>query len=85
MRKLNVDENSCIGCGACISLDPEHFDFNDEGLSSVINEDNIDSEELKTALESCPTGAISISDCDCKENCNCGDECNCNEECDCCK
>lgn len=79
MKKIYLDENSCIGCGACIALDSEHFDFNDEGLSNVINNDNLESEELNTAIESCPTGAISLS------KCNCDNDCSCNSECDCCK
>ena len=93
MKKLNVNEDACIGCGACISIDPEHFDFNEDGLSEVINNENIDTENTINAIESCPTSAISYvesngknehenSDCHC-ENCNCedchcdGDECQC--------
>ena len=51
--------------------------------------DNLESANLKSAMESCPTGAISIGadKCNCCEECtgdeacNCGcEECNCNEE-----
>lgn len=81
MKKIIVNEDACIGCGACISIDPEHFDFNDDGLSEVINNDNIDTENVLNAIESCPTGAISYTDsCD-NEKCNC-DNCEC-ENCDC--
>ena len=51
MKKLTVN-NGCIGCGACIAIDSEHFDFNDEGLSSVISNENLETDELKNAIES---------------------------------
>lgn len=81
MSKIKVNEAACIGCGACISLDSEHFTFSDEGLSEVISNDNLNSEDLKTAIESCPTNAISLENCTC-ENCECNDECHC-ENCEC--
>ncbi len=62
MKKLIIKDGGCIGCGACVSIDPEHFDFNDEGLAVVISQENLDSENLKTAIESCPTNAILIVD-----------------------
>ena len=84
MKKLCVNDN-CIGCGACVSIDPEHFDFNENGLSSVIKNENLESENLQNAMHSCPVNAISISECQCGENCNCGPNCNCDENCNCCK
>ena len=62
MKKLEVNQDSCIGCGACVATDPEHFDFNDEGLSNAISNDNLDSPELNNAMESCPTNAIDIKE-----------------------
>ena len=62
MKKLNVNQESCIGCGACIATDSEHFDFNDNGLSEAISNDNLESENLKNAMESCPTNAISVEE-----------------------
>ena len=57
--KLKVNNDACIGCGACIALDSDHFAFNDDGLSSVISNENIDTESVAQAIESCPTNAIS--------------------------
>lgn len=84
MKKIKVNEDACIGCGACVAIDSEHFAFNDEGLSSVISNNNLESEDLINSIDSCPTSAISITeeDCDCEE-CNCNDECNCDENCEC--
>lgn len=84
LKNIIVDENACIGCGACISIDPEHFTFSDEGLSEVISNENLETEDLQNAIESCPTNAICTNDnannenCHC-ENCNCKD-CECSEE-----
>ena len=73
MKKLVVNEDACISCGACVSIDKEHFAFNDNMVSHAISQDNLDSEAVNSAIESCPTGAISIkedSECEgCCENC----------------
>ena len=34
--KVKVEQEKCIGCGACPSLVPEVFDFNDDGLAHAI-------------------------------------------------
>lgn len=58
--KVKVNEDACIGCGACAAIADEVFEISDEGLSVVIvdevSEDEIDN--TKEAIESCPTGAI---------------------------
>ena len=86
---LKVNQEACIGCGACVALDPEHFAFNDEGLSTPISQENLESETLHNAMDSCPTGAISFTDEEVKveaqddEDCSCDDcdgHCCCHEE-----
>ena len=62
MKKLCVNSVKCIGCGACVGLDPEHFDFNDAGLSEAISQENLDSVDLAGAVEGCPTAAIELTD-----------------------
>ncbi|MBO5414148.1 MAG: ferredoxin [Bacilli bacterium] len=58
--KVRVNEEACIGCGACAAICDEVFEINDEGLSvakvDTVSEDLVDS--AKEAVESCPTGAI---------------------------
>ena len=86
MKKINVNHEACIGCGACVSIDPEHFDFNDDGLSEVISDNDLDSDDLRNAMASCPTNAISFDgNCDCGCDCGCSEtgECNCDESCEC--
>jgi len=94
MKKINVSEERCIGCGACVAIDPEHFEFNDNGKSSAITNENLESENLVNALESCPTSAIEMIEveeetteevCENCENCEneeCEEECNCSD-CEC--
>lgn len=68
MKKLFVNADACIGCGACVAIDSEHFDFNDEGLSQVISDENIESNAVHNAVASCPTSAISyVEDVESKE------------------
>ena len=88
MKKLFVNEEACIGCGACVAIDGAHFDFNEDGLSEVVNNENIDTDEARNAISSCPTNAISYVEsnelCQC-ENCTCedckcdGNECHCED------
>ena len=94
MKKINVIKENCIGCGACVAIDPEHFEFDEEGKSSVITNENIESENLVNAIESCPTCAIETIETEEREQikvetpemseeaiCEC-DECDCTE-CEC--
>ena len=53
---IKVDETKCIGCGACVSIAPENFDFNEAGLSKVVKDET--NETVKQAIDACPVGAI---------------------------
>ena len=58
--KLKVNKEKCIGCGQCVSICDEAFDFDDDNLAKVVV-DTIPKdkeEDATTAMESCPTGAI---------------------------
>lgn len=67
MKKIIVDQDKCIGCGACVGCEPNVFDFNDDGFAEAKN-DNFDkltdeSKELvESAINGCPTEAISIEE-----------------------
>lgn len=58
--KVKVEQEKCIGCGACPSLVPEVFDFNDDGLAHTIVDIVPEGLEAQTkeALENCPVEAI---------------------------
>lgn len=58
--KLKVNKDKCIGCGQCVSICDEVFDFDDDNLAKVIVSaipENTE-EEANVAKDSCPTGAI---------------------------
>lgn len=57
---IKLDQEKCIGCGACVAIASNNFDFNDDGLSEVKN--NEITEETKDAVDSCPVSAISIEE-----------------------
>ena len=58
--KVKVNQDACIGCGACTSIAEELFKINDAGLSEAkVEEVAADLVEKATeAIDSCPTGAI---------------------------
>ena len=71
--QFKVDQDACIGCGACASICDEVFEINDEGLSEVKVEENKEKEEfvsvkeelqdeVRDAADSCPTGAIEVEE-----------------------
>jgi len=58
MEKVIVDDSKCIGCGACIGIAPDSFDFNDDGLSQIV--DSKVTDDVRSAVDACPVEAISI-------------------------
>ena len=58
--KVQINKDVCIGCGSCVSIDPETFEFNDDGIAEVKTEEV--SEGAKEAAEACPVEAISIEE-----------------------
>ncbi len=60
--KVLVDQEACIGCGACAGTCPEVFQLGDNGKSEVyVSEIKPEWEEkVKSAVYGCPMEAISI-------------------------
>ena len=60
MKDIEINKEKCLGCGMCVGINSDVFEFDDDGLAKVnkdkINEDN--EEEVKEAINSCPVGAI---------------------------
>lgn len=59
MEEVKVDQNICIGCGACFGSYPDCFEMDDNGLAKEkenLNEEQL--EEAKEAIDICPVGAI---------------------------
>lgn len=59
--KVQVDPDVCIACGACISLAPDVYDWDDNGKAKAINGGEVSEDKengAREGLESCPTEAI---------------------------
>ncbi len=80
MKKIIVNEPLCMGCGACVAIDPDHFEFSSNGLASVKSNENLESNNLANAIDACPSEAIAFEDCSCEAGCQCQEDCNCQEE-----
>jgi ferredoxin len=59
-RELRVDRTLCMGSGQCCWYAPNTFDQDDETIAIVIDPQGDLEEAIKTAVGSCPTGALSI-------------------------
>ena len=57
---VEVNKEKCLGCGMCVGINSDVFDFGDDGLAEAnndkINDDNKD--DVENAVNSCPVGAI---------------------------
>jgi len=56
-NKIQVDQELCIGCGACVNLCPDIFELDDNGKSQVIGDECKDC-TIGMIIDSCPVGAI---------------------------
>jgi ferredoxin len=57
-REVFVDKDVCIGCGLCVSLVPEVFRLDDDGVSEVYNQVGAAEEGIQEAIDSCPVNCI---------------------------
>ncbi|MFP4400709.1 MAG: ferredoxin, partial [Candidatus Woesearchaeota archaeon] len=55
--KIEVDEATCIGCGACAATAPDLFEMSGDNKAKAISTET-DSESAKAAAEACPVDAI---------------------------
>ena len=72
MKKVVINKDKCLGCGMCVGIESDVFDFDDDGLAKV-NNDNINDdnkENVNNAIDSCPVAAIEVVDENNKENVN---------------
>ena len=56
---VKVDQDKCIGCGACVAICPEVFELGEDGKSHVKNPEG-KCDDLQSAVDSCPVDAISL-------------------------
>lgn len=59
MNKVEVDQETCIGCGLCTQICPEVFSINSNGKSESIAEvEEQEKTNVDEAINSCPVEAI---------------------------
>lgn len=60
--KVKVDQEKCIGCGLCVNLCPDVFEFDAGNKSKVKEGADFEKNEkcVKEAGQSCPVAAIEI-------------------------
>lgn len=63
MMKVKVDEETCIGCEACVDTCPDVFEMVDDKARVKVNEVPAGAiESCRDAAENCPVEAIQIED-----------------------
>lgn len=62
--KVTVDREVCAGLGECESLAPSIFEVQRDAISKVmVDEVSVeDSQSVRRAVMSCPTGALTLSE-----------------------
>lgn len=70
MQRIEIDQETCIGCGNCESVCPEVFVLGEQVKSSVVDEYRTEEENMgeapddigcvKSAEEGCPVNAIDV-------------------------
>ncbi len=62
IKKVKIDEEKCIGCGACNMYAPEAFGFDQVRGKAIVKPgaEDTDPEKIEEAANSCPVQAIEI-------------------------
>lgn len=57
---LQIDEETCIGCGVCASMLETVFEMDDDaGIAKVLDPNGATEEEIQEAIDACPVESIS--------------------------
>jgi len=70
--KIEIKRENCIACGSCYSINPSHFEPDNEGKSTIIGGetdasisvgvfDDAEIENSKDAEDSCPVSIITVT------------------------
>lgn len=60
MKQVRIDQDECIGCGACVELCPDIFAFDDdENKAYVTVPEGGNQACIEEAVASCPVNCIS--------------------------
>lgn len=69
--KIEIKRENCIACGSCYSINPTHFEPDEQGKSTVIDGktddlistgkfDDTEIESARDAEDSCPVSIITV-------------------------
>jgi ferredoxin len=53
-----VDQETCIGCGACVSISEKTFEMKDGKAHVIKGQEKSKDPSVKEAIDSCPVSAI---------------------------
>jgi ferredoxin len=59
-REIRIDRSLCMGSGQCLWYAPNTFDQDDSTVAVVIDQHGDPEDQVRTAIASCPTQAISV-------------------------
>ncbi|HRS22918.1 MAG TPA: ferredoxin [Candidatus Woesebacteria bacterium] len=60
-QKLTINQDMCIGCNTCPSLDPETFELDPTNFKAKVKRQPAEiTEEIKSVIKTCPVGAIQV-------------------------
>jgi ferredoxin len=57
---VTIDRSVCMGSGVCVTYAGQTFDQDEEARARVINPEGNSLDDIRVAVEGCPTGAISL-------------------------
>lgn len=60
MDTVTVDQDECVGCGACVEIADDVFRLNDDEKAEVYGKvTDANKENVQEAIDTCPVSAIS--------------------------
>ncbi|MFW6046276.1 MAG: ferredoxin [Candidatus Woesearchaeota archaeon] len=62
MVKVIINEDDCVGCGACVSVCPDNWELKDNGKASPKKTEVDEVGCNSDAADMCPTNAIVIKE-----------------------
>jgi ferredoxin len=56
---IEINEEECMGCEACVETCPDVFEMNDDGDKAIVKDADSTADCVEEAIDSCPAEAIS--------------------------
>jgi len=60
--RVRIDRSLCVGFGDCVTLAPQAFVLDADGVAVFLTPDSVTREELLAACDECPVDAITVWD-----------------------